>query len=262
MVVALLMALHGIVCILSMGSPAADFPHQPSILAGKPLILAYSSEKPMSRQDNLARVLQSGIVAIIRAPTGERLGDVAEALLAGGIDCMEVTFTIPNAIDILGELNERIGDRVLLGAGTVLDTETARAAILAGAEFIVSPSTRLDVIQLCNRYDKLVMPGALTPTEVITAWEAGADVVKVFPSDLTGPSYLKALHGPLPQVRLMPTGGVNLETAEDFLHAGACALGIGSSLVEKEAVQEGKMERIEELARQYVAIVRQVRDSS
>jgi 2-dehydro-3-deoxyphosphogluconate aldolase/(4S)-4-hydroxy-2-oxoglutarate aldolase len=216
----------------------------------------------MSRQDSLARVLQSGIVAIIRAPHGDRLGDVAEALLAGGIDCMEVTFTVPNPIDVLRELNERIGDRALLGAGTVLDTETARAAILAGAEFIVSPSTDLDVIRLCNRYDKLVMPGALTPTEVVSAWEAGADVVKIFPSDLTGPSYLKALHGPLPQVRLMPTGGVNLQTAEDFLHAGACALGIGSSLVEKEAVQNGKMERIEELARQYVQIVRQVRDGS
>ena len=216
----------------------------------------------MSRQDSLARVLQSGIVAILRAPSGERLGDVAEALLAGGVDCMEVTFTVPNAIDVLRELDERVGDRALLGAGTVLDTETARAAILAGAEFIVSPSTDLEVIRLCNRYDKLVMPGALTPTEVVSAWEAGADVVKIFPSDLTGPSYLKALHGPLPQVRLMPTGGVNLQTAEDFIRAGACALGIGSSLVDKEAVQNGKMERIEELARQYVEIVRQARDGS
>ena len=138
----------------------------------------------------------------------------------------------------------------------------ARAAILAGAEFIVSPSTDRDVIQLCNRYDKLVMPGALTPTEEITAWEAGADVIKVFPSDLTGPAYLKALHGPLPQVRLMPTGGVNLETAADFLQAGACALGIGGSLVEKDAVEKGDMERIEQLARQYVEIVQKARDGS
>jgi len=216
----------------------------------------------MSRKDSLARVLQSGIVAVIRAPSGDSLGDVAEALLAGGIDCMEVTFTVPAAIDVLRDVHQRIGDRVLLGAGTVLDTETARAAILAGAEFIVSPSTNLDVIRLCNRYDKLVMPGALTPTEVITAWEAGADVIKVFPSDLTGPAYLKALHGPLPQVRLMPTGGVNLETAADFLQAGACALGIGGSLVEKDAVEKGDMERIEQLARQYVEIVQKARDGS
>jgi 2-dehydro-3-deoxyphosphogluconate aldolase/(4S)-4-hydroxy-2-oxoglutarate aldolase len=216
----------------------------------------------MSRQDSLARVLQSGIVAVIRASSGERLGDVAEALLAGGIDCMEVTFTVPSAVDVLRDVHERVGDRALLGAGTVLDSETARAAILAGAEFIVSPSTDLDVIRLCNRYDKLVMPGALTPTEVVTAWEAGADVIKVFPSDLTGPAYLKALHGPLPQVRLMPTGGVNLQTAADFLHAGACALGIGSSLVEKDAVQNGDMGRIEDLARQYVEIVRQAREGS
>ena len=214
----------------------------------------------MSRQDSLARVLKSGIVAVIRAPSGERLAEVAEALLAGGIDCMEVTFTVPRALDVLTQINDQIGDRALLGAGTVLDTETARAAILAGAEFIVSPSTDINVIQLCNRYDKLIMPGALTPTEVITAWEAGADVIKVFPSDLTGPSYLKALHGPLPQVRLMPTGGVNLETAADFLRAGACALGIGGSLVEKDAVQNGDMARIESLARQYVEIVRQVRE--
>jgi 2-dehydro-3-deoxyphosphogluconate aldolase/(4S)-4-hydroxy-2-oxoglutarate aldolase len=201
-------------------------------------------------------------VAVIRASSGERLGDVAEALLAGGIDCMEVTFTVPSAVDVLRDVHERVGDRALLGAGTVLDSETARAAILAGAEFIVSPSTDLDVIRLCNRYDKLVMPGALTPTEVVTAWEAGADVIKVFPSDLTGPAYLKALHGPLPQVRLMPTGGVNLQTAADFLHAGACALGIGSSLVEKDAVQNGDMGRIEDLARQYVEIVRQAREGS
>jgi 2-dehydro-3-deoxyphosphogluconate aldolase/(4S)-4-hydroxy-2-oxoglutarate aldolase len=214
----------------------------------------------MSRQDSLARVLKSGIVAVIRAPSGERLAEVAEALLAGGIDCMEVTFTVPHALDVLTQINNQIGDRALLGAGTVLDTETARAAILAGAEFIVSPSTDVNVIQLCNRYDKLIMPGALTPTEIITAWEAGADVIKIFPSDLTGPSYLKALHGPLPQVRLMPTGGVNLETAADFLRAGACALGIGGSLVEKDAVQNGDMARIESLARQYVEIVRQVRE--
>ena len=141
----------------------------------------------------------------------------------------------------------------------MLDAETARIALLAGAQFIVAPTVNLDVIRLCQRYDKPVMPGAFTPTEVLAAWEAGADIVKVFPSDLTGPKYLKLLHGPLPQVRLMPTGGVNLDTAADFLRAGACALGIGSALVEKKAVAEGDMQRIESLGRQYIQIVKETR---
>jgi 2-dehydro-3-deoxyphosphogluconate aldolase/(4S)-4-hydroxy-2-oxoglutarate aldolase len=207
----------------------------------------------------LNRVLDSGIVAVIRAPSGELLADVAEALVAGGVDVMEVTFTVPRAVQVLERVADRLGDRIVLGAGTVLDTETARAAMLAGAEFIVAPTTNLDVIRICRRYDKPVMPGALTPTEVVAAWEAGADIVKVFPSDLTGPKYLKALHGPLPQIRLMPTGGVNLDTAADFLRAGACALGIGGSLVEKSAVASGDLGRIESLARQYVEIVNETR---
>jgi 2-dehydro-3-deoxyphosphogluconate aldolase/(4S)-4-hydroxy-2-oxoglutarate aldolase len=210
-----------------------------------------------NRQDALARVLDSGIVAVIRAPSGELLADVAEALLAGGVEVMEVTFTVPQALDVLQQVAKRIGDRILLGAGTVLDPETARAAILAGAEFIVSPTVNLDVIRLCRRYDKAVMPGAFTPTEVLAAWEAGADIVKIFPSDVTGPKYIQALRGPLPQVRMMPTGGVNLETAADFLRAGACALGIGGSLVEPKAVAAGDLKRIETLARNYVQIVRQ-----
>jgi len=213
----------------------------------------------MSKIDDLSRVLASGIVAVIRADSGEKLTEVAEALFAGGVDVMEVTFTVPGAVRVLENVSDKMGDRVLLGAGTVLDTETARAALLAGAQFIVSPSTNVEVIRLCQRYDKLVMPGALTPTEVVTAWEAGADIVKIFPSDIIGPSYLKALHGPLPQVRLLPTGGVNLETAADFLRAGACALGVGGSLVESRAVAKGDMARIETLARQFVQIVHETR---
>jgi len=203
----------------------------------------------------LDRVLSQGIVAIIRAPSGELLADVAEALVAGGVQVMEVTFTIPGALRVLETVASRLGDRILLGAGTVLDTETARAAILSGAEFIVSPSTNVDIIQLCKRYSKLVMPGAFTPTEVITAWQAGADVVKVFPSDVHGPKYLKALRGPFPQVRLMPTGGVTLETAADFLKAGARALGVGGSLVEPKALADRDLARIESLARKFVAAV-------
>ena len=213
----------------------------------------------MGREQQLSRVTDSGIVAVIRAQSGELLGDVAEALLSGGVEVMEVTFTVPGAVRVLEKVADRLGDRVLLGAGTVLDSETARIAILAGAEFIVSPSTDLDVIRLCRRYDKLVMPGALTPTEVVAAWQAGADIVKVFPSDLGGPQYLKALRAPLPQIRLMPTGGVNLETAADFLRAGACTLGVGGSLVESKTVASGDMNRIESLARQFVKIVKETR---
>lgn len=215
----------------------------------------------MPATDPLRRVLDTGIVAIIRAPSGELLADVAEALVAGGIDVMEVTFTIPGAIRVLEQVADRLGDRVLLGAGTVLDTETARAAILAGAEFIVSPSTNIDVIGVCKRYSKLSMPGAFTPTEVIAAWQAGADVVKIFPSDIHGPKYLKALRGPYPHVRMMPTGGVTLETAADFLKAGACALGVGGSLVEPRALADRDLARIETLSRRFVDAVRQARES-
>jgi len=141
----------------------------------------------------------------------------------------------------------------------VLDTETARAALLAGAQYLVSPTVNLEVIAMCKRYGKLIMPGALTPTEILSAWQAGADIVKVFPSEITGPKYLKAVHGPLPQIRLMPTGGVNLETAAAFLKAGACALGIGGSMVDPQAVASGDLAKIESLARQYVKIVQDTR---
>jgi 2-dehydro-3-deoxyphosphogluconate aldolase/(4S)-4-hydroxy-2-oxoglutarate aldolase len=209
--------------------------------------------------DDLKRILNSGVVAVLRAPSGELLAEVAQALLAGGVDCLEVTFTVPKALGVLETVADRLGDKVLLGAGTVLDPETARSALLAGARFIVSPTVNLQTIQLCKRYSVPVMPGALTPTEILTAWEAGADVVKVFPSEITGPAYLKALRGPLPQIRLMPTGGVTLSTAAEFLKAGACALGIGGSLVSAEAIKSRDWTGIENLARQYVAIVRETR---
>jgi len=210
---------------------------------------------------DLQRVLDGGIVAIIRATSGDQLVNVARALYEGGIDVIEVTFTVPNVLEIIAAVRKDLGKKILLGAGTVLDPETCRAALLAGAEFIVSPSLNLDVIKLCKRYTKLVMPGVFTPTEVVTAWEAGADIVKLFPADCVGPNYLKALRGPLPQVRILPTGGVNLKTLPDFLKAGACAVGLGSQLVEKAAVESGNMARIRELAAQYVALVKQTRAS-
>jgi 2-dehydro-3-deoxyphosphogluconate aldolase/(4S)-4-hydroxy-2-oxoglutarate aldolase len=213
----------------------------------------------MSKEKDLARIQSTGIVAVIRAPSGELLADVAEALVAGGVEVMEITFTVPQAHRVLEQVAKQLGSKILLGAGTVLDPETARIAMLSGAEFIVSPTTNLEVIRICRRYDKLVLPGAFTPTEVLTAWEAGADIVKVFPSDFTGAPYLKVLKAPLPQVRLMPTGGVTLQTAPAFLEAGAYALGVGGSLVEAKALASGDMKRVETQARQFIEVVRKAR---
>jgi 2-dehydro-3-deoxyphosphogluconate aldolase / (4S)-4-hydroxy-2-oxoglutarate aldolase len=214
----------------------------------------------MSKEDHLRRVLDCGIVAVVRSPDSAQLVEVARALADGGISVVEITMSVPNALEVVRQVRQALGDRLLLGAGTVLDSETARAVLLAGAEFIVAPTVNLDVIRLCQRYDKLVMPGAFTPTEILGAWEAGADIVKVFPADVVGPAFFKALKGPLPQIRLMPTGGVDLETAPGFLKAGACCLGVGGQLVDPRLVAERNFSRIRELARQYVAVVRRVRD--
>ena len=216
----------------------------------------------MDRLESVQRVIDCGLVAILRAPSGELLTDVARALHEGGIDVIEVTFTVPNALGILERVHRELGGSIVLGAGSVLDPETARSAILAGAEFIVCPTVNTRVISLCHRYGKCVMPGAFTPTEVLTAWEHAADIVKVFPADIGGPSYLKSLHGPLPGVRLMPTGGVNLDTLADFMRAGACAAGLGSALVEKAAVAAGDFDRIRSLAAQYVRLLQDVRAES
>ena len=213
----------------------------------------------MSRETDLQRVLAGGLVAVVRAPDASHLVDVIAALAEGGVGVAEVTLTVPGALDVIKAAKAQLGDRVLLGAGTVLDPETARAAILAGAEFIVSPTLNFDVIRLCKRYDKLVFPGAFTPTEILAAWEAGADVVKVFPADVLGPAYFKAMRGPLPQIRLMPTGGVDLNTTGEFLRAGACCLGVGSQLVDPKAVARQDFEYLRGLAWQYTQAVRLAR---
>src|SRR2546426_1306418 len=161
----------------------------------------------MGKENQLRHMLDCGIVAVVRSPDSGQLVEVARALADGGVTVVEITMTVPNALDVLRQVRQALGDRVLLGAGTVLDAETARAVLLAGAEYIVAPTVNLEVIKLCRRYDKLVMPGAFTPTEILTAWEAGADIVKVFPAEVVGPAFFKALRGPLPHVRLMPTGG-------------------------------------------------------
>jgi 2-dehydro-3-deoxyphosphogluconate aldolase/(4S)-4-hydroxy-2-oxoglutarate aldolase len=216
----------------------------------------------MSKEQQLQHVLDCGIVAVVRSPDSQQLVEVVRALADGGVTVAEITMTVPDALDVLRQVRNALGDRVLLGAGTILDAETARAALLAGAEYLVSPTLNLDVIRLCQRYEKLVMPGAFTPTEILAAWEAGADIVKVFPAEVVGPAFFKALRGPLPQIRLMPTGGVDLTTAAAFLKAGACCLGIGSQLVEPAAVAARNFDRLRDLARQYASIVKQTRQAA
>ncbi len=215
----------------------------------------------MSRDECVKQVLETGIVAIVRSPDSQQLVEVARALVDGGVTVIEITMTVPHALDVIKQVRAALGDRIMLGAGTILDTETGRSAILAGAEYLVSPVLNLDLIKMCRRYDKAIMPGVFSPTEIMTAWEAGADICKVFPAEVLGPLFFKAVRGPLPQVRMMPTGGVDLNTAQKFLEAGACCLGIGSQLVEPKAVADKNFDRIRELASKYVEIVKNFRNS-
>src|SRR5271167_5224708 len=216
----------------------------------------------MTKEDQLRWILDCGLVAVVRSHDSRQLVEVVRALVEGGVTVAEITMTVPHALDVLREVHRELSDRVLLGAGTVLDPETARAAFLAGAEYIVAPTVNIDVIRLCRRYDKLVMPGAFTPTEILTAWEAGADIVKVFPADVLGPAFFKAVRAPLPQIRVMPTGSVDLTTASAFLKAGACCLGVGSQLVEPAAIAARNFDRLRELARQYVDLVQKARHAA
>jgi 2-dehydro-3-deoxyphosphogluconate aldolase/(4S)-4-hydroxy-2-oxoglutarate aldolase len=213
----------------------------------------------MTKDEQLSHILGTGVVAVIRASSGERLVPVAHALVEGGVDILEVTYTVPNATEVIRQVIAAVGNRAIVGAGTVLDTDTAEEAIRAGARFIVSPCINRDVIRLCRRGNIIVMPGAFTPTEVVAAWDAGADIIKIFPSDNAGPRHLKALRAPLPHIPMMPTGGVDLENAADFIRAGACALGVGGSLVKKSAVESGNTREITQLAQQFVEVVRHSR---
>ena len=210
----------------------------------------------MHRDEQVRLIEESGIIAIVRFDRSEQLVQVAKAIKAGGVAIIEFTMTTPNALGIIEESTREFGDEVLLGAGTVLDAETARAAILAGAEFIVAPTLDPEVIEVCRRYSKVVIPGAFTPTEILTAWEWGADFVKVFPASFGGPSYLKAIRGPLPQVKLIPVGGVSLENTADFIKAGAAAVAVGGNLVKRRAIDEGNFAELTETARQFVAAIR------
>ena len=215
----------------------------------------------MQKSEVLNALREIGLVPVLRAESEEQALALASAIAAGGVTVLEVTMTVPGAIRVMRRLAEERPD-ILIGAGTVLDPETARMCILEGAQFVVSPALNVKTIEMCHRYGIAVLPGALTPTEIVTAWEAGADVVKIFPaSALGGAKYLKSVKAPLPQVEMIPTGGVSLATAAEFLEAGAFALGVGADLVNLKAITEGKPESITENARKYLAIVRQFRES-
>jgi len=210
-----------------------------------------------TKEKALARIREIGLVPIVRVANEELAVRAAEAIAQGGIGIAEVTMTVPGALRVMEGVAASYGDKVLLGAGTVLDTETCRAAILAGAEFIVTPVLDVRVIELARRYGKPIFPGAFTPTEVLTAWQAGADVVKVFPCGAVGgPKYIKALKGPLPQIEMVPTGGVNLETTPEYIKAGAAAVAVGAELVNPKILAEGKLDEIVATAKLYIEAVR------
>jgi len=214
----------------------------------------------MAAANILAALVEGAIIPVVRASSPEAALQAVEAIANGGIRAAEITMTVPGAVRVLEKLADRFGGHLLLGAGTVLDPETARACILAGAEFIVSPSLKPATIEMAKRYSKPVFPGALTPTEVLAAWEAGADAVKIFPcGNVGGPKYIKALKGPFPQIETIPTGGVNLETIGEFLKAGACAVGVGGELVDARLIKEGRLDAIAERARQFLAAVAKAR---
>ena len=202
-----------------------------------------------------------GVVAVIRADNSAQLIDVANALVAGGVTTMEVTMTTPNALDAIREIDAALGDAILLGVGTVLDTETCRMALVAGAQFVVTPVLKPDVIALCNRYSIPIVAGAYTPTEALTAHEAGADFIKIFPADTLGPAYIRALKAPLPMLEIIPTGGVDSATAGEFIRAGCAAVAAGSSLVSKKALSERDFDGISDRARQLVAAVAEARQN-
>lgn len=219
----------------------------------------------MDKTEVLKTIAEIGLVPVIRAESKEEAVRIIDAIAAGGLPIVEVTMTVPGAVSIIDAIHRR-DPSVVVGAGTVLDPETARACILAGARFIVSPSLNVKTIEICRRYSVAVMPGALTPTEVVTAWDAGADVVKIFPCGaMGGASYIKALKAPFPQIALMPTGGVSLKTAEAFILAGAMALGVGSDLVDANAIQNEDWNTLATAvtvrAREYVKLVQQARDA-
>lgn len=215
----------------------------------------------LSRLEILNRMLTCGVTAIVRLDDAKGLGQVAAAIKAGGVDIIEFTMTTPGALGIIEQTARDMGDQVVLGAGTVLDTETARSAILAGARFIVAPCLSVPVIELAHRYDAVAMPGVLTPSEMLTAWEAGADILKLFPATVVGPQYIKDVLAPLPYLRIIPTGGVSLDNADAFIKAGAVGIAVGSNLVDRKMVREGRWADLTALTKRFSQAVREARQA-
>src|SRR4026209_452548 len=214
----------------------------------------------MSKSEVIQKIRDTGVIPVVRATTADEAMRAIDAIREGGISVLEITMTVPGAVKVIEEVSNRYGKDALVGAGTVLDPEIAEACISSGAKFVVSPALNLETIARCRELDVAVMPGALTPTEVVQAWSAGADFVKVFPAGAVGgASYIKPLKAPLPQIELVPTGGVSLKTAADFIKAGASALGVGADLVDLKAIREGQQELITERAREFVRIVQEAR---
>ena len=213
----------------------------------------------MTKADRLNLIRATGVIAIMRAQRADQLFAAAEAIRTGGVRVIEVTMTTPGALDVIETAAGRYGDEVLFGAGSVLDAETARTAILAGAGFIVAPTMSLETIGLCNRYSIPVLPGCYTPTEMLTAWAAGADMIKLFPADVGGPNLIKAIRAPLPQLEIVPVGGVNLDTAAEFIRQGAAALGVGSSLINQKLLDTGDMAELTRRAGAFIEAVKKGR---
>jgi 2-dehydro-3-deoxyphosphogluconate aldolase / (4S)-4-hydroxy-2-oxoglutarate aldolase len=213
----------------------------------------------MNKTQKLNLIRETGVIAIMRAKSSDQLMAAADAIKAGGVAVIEVTMTTPGALDVIREAVARYGDTVLFGAGSVLDAETARAAILAGAGFVVAPTLNIPMVELCNRYSIPVMPGIFTPTEALTAWQAGAEMVKLFPASVGGADMIKAILAPLPHLEIVPVGGVELDNAADFIRKGAAALGVGSSLVNQKLLDSGDMAELTRRAEGFIAAVRQGR---
>ena len=213
----------------------------------------------MNRQQIVEMIEKSGVVVVMRLDRSDQLDKIIDALANGGVRVLEITMTMPNAVDIIRNISKTLSDEFLIGAGTVLDPETARRVIAAGAEFIVSPVFNPNVIKVAHEYDKVVLPGAFSATEILTAWNAGADIVKVFPATVVGPKYFKDIHGPLPQVKLIPTGGVTVDNAEEFIRCGAVCLGVGSALLDKHMIKNQDWVGIEKRAKEFKTAVKRGR---
>lgn len=214
----------------------------------------------MCKESVLNIIRQTGLIAIIRNIDIEVIDRIAKSLIDGGVRAVEITMNTPNVLKIINRIKTRFGESgIVIGAGTVLDSETARAAILAGSEYIITPSVEKDVIKLCNRYDKMIISGAMTPTEIITAIDEGADMVKVFPANVMGPEYIKSLKGPLPQLNLVPTGGIGLDNAKKFMDAGSFALAVGGGLIDKQAIEKKDFNLLTNRAKEFINIVKRYR---